>query len=167
MRTGETWEAACTCMSELQGLSAFVTKALELIDPEQHRLLRKVRDFRLKGFKSQVALAALDRCLIHEGREIVFNRYSLPHRDGPDPHWAWACIFYFGNFEGAYLEFPELKLKIRLRPGDMVFFRGRDLLHQAHLWTRGERHFVIHFTHKAMWDLAGEVCSSSPSKVWV
>ena len=154
-------------MSELQGLSAFVTKALELIDPEQHCLLQKVRDFRLKGFKSQVALAALDRGLIHEGREIVFNRYSLPHRDGPDPHWAWACIFYFGDFEGAYLEFPELKLKIRLCPGDMVFFRGRDLLHQAQLWTGGDRHFVIHFTHKAMWDLAGEVCSSSPSKVWV
>ena len=154
-------------MSELQGLSAFVTKALELIDPEQHRLLQKVRDFRLKGFKSQVTLAALDRGLLHEGREIVFNRYSLPHRDGPDPHWAWACIFYFGDFEGAYLEFPELKLKIRLCPGDMVFFRGRDLLHQAQLWTGGDRHFVIHFTHKAMWDLAGEVCSSSPSKVWV
>ena len=154
-------------MSELQGLSTFVAKALELIDPEQHHLLKNVHDFHLKRFKSQVMLATLDWCLIHEGREIVFNRCLPSHHNTPDPHWAWACIFYFRDFEGTYLEFPELKMKVCLCPGDMVFFRGWDLLHQAWMWAGGDRHFVVHFTHKAMWDQASEVCTSSPSKFWL
>ena len=82
-----------------------------------------------------------------------------------DPHWGWAIIIYDGTFDSCTLEFPQLKVKVTLRPGDMVMLRGRDVLHEVKNWVSGERHLLVHFTHKTLWDQAEVECLSGPA-VW-
>ena len=147
--------------ADLELLNNYCTSTLACIDPLQFGLLKRVYDHRLSNYKSQAAFAALDRRNLWEGREVMFNRWSPDHRDQQDPHWAWACIVYFGNFTNAHFRFPELGLEIRLQPGDVVFFRGRDLLHGVPEWESGDRHFVVTFTHEAMWKEADVECASS------
>ena len=146
--------------------TAFVMSALWHLDPIQYALLKEVHEYRRRNFWSSIAWDALDDAMHYEGREIVFNLYSLPHWDEQDPHWSWAVIMYFGTFEEAYLEFIQLNLRVRFRPGDVIFFRGKDLLHSVMMWKGGERHFIINFTHDAMWRKAGKTCRSSKAHGW-
>ena len=98
--------------------------------------------------------------LAYEGREVVFNRESTRHWDQHDPHWAWVSILYFGTFRRGCLRFPQLNISVELHPGDMVFFRGRDLCHDAPDWGPGTRNFLVHFTHQHMWDHMEMTCAS-------
>ena len=150
-------------MEDLELVSAYCTRSLLCLDPLQYGLLHKVYDHRLSKYPSQRAFAKVDQNMMWEGREIMFNRWSKRHWDKQDPHWSWACITYVGDFVGANFEFPQLKLRIRLSPGDVVFFRGRDLLHEVPRWVSGQRHFLVHFTHQALWTEAGYPCRSSPA----
>ena len=141
-------------------VSAYVMAALEKIDPTQHSLLETLWKKTCEKEKVQKLFDSINGGLAYEGREVVFNRWSDIHQDEQDPHWAWANILYFGTFRRAKLRFPQLKTTVILHPGDMVFFRGRDLIHDAPDWGRGSRNFLVHFTHKHMWDYMGMMCAS-------
>ncbi|RDX43301.1 hypothetical protein OH76DRAFT_1361369 [Lentinus brumalis] len=163
-KTGESFEAAMDLLEQLEIVNAYCMRTLLCIDPLQYGLLSKVYDYRLSTYASQRAFAALDKKMLWEGREVMFNRWSPLHWDKQDPPMAWACITYVGDFEGAYFEFPQLKVKLLLRPGDVVFFRGHDLLHGVPEWLSGQRHFLVHFTHQALWQEAGIPCASSKAQ---
>jgi hypothetical protein len=51
----------------------------------------------------------------------------------------------FGNFEGEELFFPEINVKILLRPGLVVAFKSAELLHQVLSYT-SDRYSVVLFT---------------------
>ena len=60
--------------------------------------------------------------------------------------------------------FPRLGLRVQLRSGDVIFFRGKDLIHSVADWGDGERDFLIYFTHESAWcnvGLGGQ-CTSNP-----
>ncbi len=154
-RTGQAYEGAFKLFAELDLVNSFCTTALLALDPWQYGLLRKVYNWRLSEYKSQVAIAALDRYNLWEGREIVFNRWSEPHFDQQDAHYSWACLVYFGDFKQATMKFRQLNAEVQLRPGDVIYMRGRDLLHEVPNWGDGQRHFMVYFTHEALWDSAG------------
>ncbi|TFK82471.1 hypothetical protein K466DRAFT_603660 [Polyporus arcularius HHB13444] len=162
-KTGESYEGAFKLFAELDLVNAFCTTALLAIDPLQYGLLRRVYDWRRERYKSQVAIAALDKYNLWEGREIMFNRWSNPHWDHNDPHYSWACIVYFGSFTEARMKFRQLNAEICLRRGDIVFLRGRDVLHEVADWGDGERHFMVYFTHESLWDGAGIESRATPA----
>ncbi len=150
-RTGQSYEGAFKLFAELDLVNSFCTTGLLAIDPLHYGLLRKVYDCRRAQYKSQVAIAALDKYNLWEGREIMFNRWSPPHFDQHDPHYSWACLVYFGDFKEAFMKFRQINTVVRLRPGDVVYMRGRDLLHEVPEWEEGQRHFMVYFTHEALW----------------
>ena len=154
-KTGQSYEGAFKLFAELDLVNSFCTTALLALDPLQYGLLRKVYDWRLSECKSQVAIAALDKYNLWEGREIMFNRWSEPHFDQHDAHFSWACLVYFGDFKMATMKFRQINTEVHLRPGDVVFMRGRDLLHEVPDWGDGQRHFMVYFTHESLWDAAG------------
>ena len=157
---------ACDTLLELSIITSFVMGAFQQADPEQHKRLGRVYNWRVNRLASQKAMGAIDPGMWFEGRELQFNRYSLAHFDTQDPHWGWAIIIYYGTFESCTLEFRQLKVKVTLRPRDMVMFRGRDVLHEVKDWIRGERHLLVHFTHSSLWNQAKVECHSDPA-VWV
>ena len=164
-KTGASFEGAIKLLEDLELVNAFCTRSLLCLDPLQYGLLEKVYTYRLENYPSQRAFSHVDRKMMWEGREVIFNRWTKRHWDKQDPHWAWACITYVGNFKGAVFEFPQLKLRLHLKPGDVVFFRGRDLLHGVPKWDSGERYFLVQFTHEALWKEAGIRCASSKAFV--
>ncbi|KAI0324231.1 hypothetical protein GY45DRAFT_1210385, partial [Cubamyces sp. BRFM 1775] len=159
--TGAAFNGAMNLLQWLEGVSLYCSRTMEHLDPVQYHLLLKLKEYRCRQYADQKAFSALDQHMLWEGREIVYNRWSPVHKDRQDPHMSWAAITYLGDFEGAFLEFPELWLRLHLSPGDVVFFRGKDLQHGAPSWVSGQRHLLVHFTHQGIWDNAGMTCSSS------
>ena len=160
LHTGKTFCAAVEAISGLDMVSAYVMAVLEAIDPTQHYLLETLWQKTCEKEKVQKLFDSINGGLAYEGREVVFNRLSHPHWDQHDPHWSWASILYFGTFRSATLRFPQLNVAVMLYPGDMVFFHGRDLCHDAPDWGPGTRNFLVHFTHQHMWDHIGLTCAS-------
>ena len=163
--TQQNFNRACDVLLELSIVTRYVMAAFQQTDPEQYDRLHRVYDWRVTTIASQKAISAVDPAMWFEGRELQFNRFSLAHFDTQDPHWGWAIIIYYGTFDSCTLEFPQLKVKVTLRPGDMVMLRGRDVLHEVKNWVSGERHLLVHFTHKTLWDQAEVECLSGPA-VW-
>ena len=162
-----SFNATCEVLRRLDVASGFVMEVLKTVDPLQYSLLEQVHAWRVKEFASSEAFSSLERGkMLYEGREIQFNRFSAPHWDLQDPHWGWAIAIYFGSFSSCILRFRQLGLEVKLRPGDVVAFRGRDLLHEVSDWTDGERHLLIHFTHRTLWEHAKTVCRSGPALVF-
>ncbi|KAI0706311.1 hypothetical protein C8Q76DRAFT_800761 [Earliella scabrosa] len=164
-KTNATFNAACELLEKLQGPTSYVMSALRTLDPIQYDLVQKVYQFRQENIPSARALAKIDAGMFYEGREIQFNRYSLPHYDSGDPHLAWALSLYFGTFGKCVIKFPQIAVEVTVRPGDFCAWRGRDLVHCAETWEEGERCLLVHFTHKALWDAAAVTCDTGKA-VW-
>ncbi|EJF55412.1 hypothetical protein DICSQDRAFT_130611 [Dichomitus squalens LYAD-421 SS1] len=152
-RTVNSYRGTFQFWRDTTALASLCTALLETVDPVQHNLLKRLKEVRLgcDDTPEQKAFESPTRNLFWENLEVIFNRKSAAHFDLSDPHFAWACIVYFGTFEQAYLTFPQLGLRVRIRPGDVVFFRGRDLLHLVEDWGKGDRYLIVYFTHEAAW----------------
>ena len=100
---------------------------------------------------SLAAWASVDPLLM-EGRELLFNCLSGPHRDSLDPRLAYAGLYAAGNFTSrGYLYFRQLKLRVHLLPGDFVLLWGRVLEHEIEAWEGGQCISIPHFTHTSLW----------------
>jgi hypothetical protein len=73
----------------------------------------------------------------------VLNRGgSGPHYDKMDEHEGLCCVVPYGNYTGGDLVFPELKLRFVVRPGDIIYFRSRELLHE-NFAVKGHRRSIV------------------------
>jgi hypothetical protein len=66
------------------------------------------------------------------GRAIVWKLQVLPHRDGLDG--GPTAIFCLGRFSGGECYLPDLHIKLRYRPGDVLIFLSGDLYHAVGDW---------------------------------
>ncbi|CAG8641804.1 8020_t:CDS:2 [Paraglomus brasilianum] len=78
---------------------------------------------------------------------INFNTISDYHWDEHDDPNSLCCLVALGDFDGGELCFPQLQIVIPLRPGQVVAFSSRLLLHGNFPVTRGIRHSVVYFVH--------------------
>jgi hypothetical protein len=58
----------------------------------------------------------------------------------------------FRDFEGGYLEVPQVGLQFDLRLRDVVFLRSALLQHSVSDTTTRLRYRVVYFTHESMQD---------------
>ncbi|KZP27388.1 hypothetical protein FIBSPDRAFT_730851, partial [Athelia psychrophila] len=87
----------------------------------------------------------------YEAREILFNIQKEVHVDKQDPPLSWVVDLALGEHKGGHLVLPQLGLRIRLEPGDMIMLRGRMIRHGVEDWTGGQRICMPHFTHSSTW----------------
>ena len=160
LHSGKTFRAAVDAIAGLDMVSAYVMTTLQAIDPVQHTSLKKLWQMTCEKEKVQLMFDSINGGLAYEGREVVFNRESEDHCDQHDPHWSWSNLFYFGTFKLGRLRYRQLNITAMLRPGDLIFHRGRDLWHNAPAWGGGSRNFLVHFTHQHMWDHIGLTCET-------
>lgn len=78
---------------------------------------------------------------------INYNSISDFHWDNHDEPNCFCCLVALGDFDGGELIFPQLKIIIPLRPGQIVVFSSRLLLHGNLPITRGIRHSIVYFVH--------------------
>jgi hypothetical protein len=55
---------------------------------------------------------------------------SGPHYDKMDEPEGLCCVMPYGKYSSGDLVFPELELRFVVRPGDILFFRSRELMHE-------------------------------------
>lgn len=154
IKTGTKLSATVKLFKTLSSLSRRVNEAVHVADPAFYQQLIQLRDALHKMEPITEAMDHVDP-LLFEGREIIFNRMSDFHRDSQDPQLSYVALYAGGDFTGGMLELPDLKLKVRLEPGDMVLFRGRVLLHKVGEWDDGQRYSIPHFTHTSLWRHTG------------
>jgi len=78
------------------------------------------------------------------------------HRDHLD--FDWCFVFPLGQYEGGATHFEFLNYTAKLRQGDVLAFRSRELWHQVDLW-KGERMSGVLFTHSTVLKGAKQYCS--------
>ena len=61
---------------------------------------------------------------------INFNTISDYHWDEHDELNSLCCLVALGDFDGGQLCFPQLQIVIPLRPGQIVAFSFRFLMHK-------------------------------------
>jgi len=69
------------------------------------------------------------------------------HRDFDDNDLC--VVIPLGEFEGGRLEFPYLKVNVRIRSGDLFIFNSRELWHGLGTVT-GNRHSIVLTTQKSL-----------------
>ena len=74
------------------------------------------------------------------------------HRDSQDKVHGWAADMAFGEFEGGFLQVPQLGIQFNLRLSDVLFMRSAILQHSVSPVTSGERFGMVLFTHESMFD---------------
>ena len=79
---------------------------------------------------------------------INFNIISKYHLDINDHENSLAFLVALGDFEGGELYFPDLKLVVRLRPGQVVAFSSRLLKHGNLKVTKGIRFSIVYYVHQ-------------------
>jgi len=78
---------------------------------------------------------------------INFNILSGFHWDNSDKANCFCVLVALGDYEGGELCFPQLKVVIQLKPGQVVAFRSRLLLHGNCVLTKGIRHSIVYYVH--------------------
>jgi len=146
-------DATCEVVVDLQILSHRMNACLEYGDPDHYAEAITIRNTTRKQRASHDALSHSD-VLVYEGREILYNRQSGLHTDSQDPELSWAVLSALGEHKGGHVFLPNLGLRVRLEPGDIIMLRGRVIPHEIEEWV-GQRITVPHFTHSSMWRAMG------------
>jgi hypothetical protein len=154
IKSGKNFVAKCKSLHNLQLLAHRINEVIHHNDPIHYGHACQVRQHIEKKFPFTRTTGAIDM-LTYEGRQILFNVRSPEHSDRQDPKRSWALLAGLGYHREGYLVLPELGLRIRLEPGDILAIRGRIFRHYLEDWTGGQRICIPHYTHSSIWRLAG------------
>jgi hypothetical protein len=151
IKSGSQFSRTTNAVAEMKGLSLLVNTILEKIDKNQFEALKSLHTKICQLYPAVEAISSIDPLLM-EGRAIMFNRKTPPHKDRLDPLRSWATMITFGDFtEGGDCYIDRLRLRIRYLPGDAIIIRGRILEHEVKDWGPGQRISIAHFTHSSLW----------------
>ncbi|PKK62737.1 hypothetical protein RhiirC2_789914 [Rhizophagus irregularis] len=79
---------------------------------------------------------------------INYNIISKYHLDKNDHKNSLAFLVVLGDFEGGEICFPEIKLVVKIRPGQVLVFSSRFLKHRNLKVTKGIRHSIVYYVHQ-------------------
>lgn len=77
---------------------------------------------------------------------INFNTLCGYHIDRHDDKYGFCWLVPLGEWEGGDLIFPQLKVRVKLKPRNILAFRSNLLVH-GNLLCSGVRHSLVFFTH--------------------
>ncbi|PKC53703.1 hypothetical protein RhiirA1_478734 [Rhizophagus irregularis] len=79
---------------------------------------------------------------------INYNIISKYHLDKNDHENSLAFLVVLGDFEGGEICFSEIKLVVKIRPGQVLVFSSRFLKHGNLKVTKGIRHSIVYYVHQ-------------------
>ncbi|KAK0122410.1 hypothetical protein ONS95_010649 [Cadophora gregata] len=117
----------------------------EAIDRQRYKTYREQVD---RMTRADTGLEAVKFTNNHTflGMASLRNVQVRNHRDRGDIRDGWVGMTCTGAFTGGELCLPDLDLKLRFLPGDVIFFRGCALQHFINT-TVGERSSLVFFSH--------------------
>ena len=123
----------------------------KLLDPTTHK---RYHD-RYQALADQDKLEFLHQSArgCFTGMTLLVNHAVNPHRDANDVKDGFVVTTPLGDFEGGFVAFPDLKVMIRQKPGDLLFSRSALLQHSVTDITDGQRTSFTYFTKKSVMEL--------------
>lgn len=71
------------------------------------------------------------------------------HNDSDDCINGFCWLIPFGDYDGAHLLFPELAIALEAKPGDVICFKSKLLLHGTTNFT-GSRKSLVLFSNNSI-----------------
>jgi len=79
---------------------------------------------------------------------------GAPYRDDADVKSSMNCIVPWGTWSGAYLLFWEIKKRVQVSEGEVLFFQSRALTHNVSPLAPGGNPNVLDlYSHQAVLDV--------------
>lgn len=82
----------------------------------------------------------------HATLALLVNVAVNAHKDRNDVKDGWTQINCEGQFKGGDQVFPDLRIKVRLEPGDLIFAHYAVLEHWVEDIVEGQRYCHVRFT---------------------
>ncbi len=152
-------------MKEVSWENEPIGKLMALSDPQSkekfHNHTQKLRQDGLLKHLDQGPHA------VHSSLVAIVNMAVQPHRDPNDAHDGWVSTNSWGNYEGAWVVFPDLGIMIEQEPGDIMLCRSQYLEHWIMKITSGERYCCTRLTKENIINpLEKWVRCPVPGSVW-
>ena len=77
---------------------------------------------------------------------VNFNTICGYHIDRDDDKYGFCWLVPLGDWEGGDVIFPQLNIRVKLKPENILAFRSNLLIH-SNLPCFGVRHSLVFFTH--------------------
>lgn len=132
---------------EFTPITQSVGALFECVDKESYDRYRETFCKYVKKSAGAIFETTKRNCFM--GMAILTGICVNPHRDSRDVLDGWVADLAFGDFEGGFLEIPQIGLQFKLRPGDVVFMRSGLLQHSISETYSGRRIGVVLFSHEA------------------
>lgn len=123
----------------------------QLLDPTTHRRYRDCYQALVDQDKLEFLHQSARGCFT--GMALLINHAVNPHRDSNDVKDGYVVTTPLGDFEGGLVVFPDLKLMICQKPGDLLFSRSALLQHSVTDITAGQRTSFTYFTKRFVMEL--------------
>lgn len=131
-----------------------VTQAIgalfEVIDPDNYERYSANFESMAANTPAKILKTTSRNCFL--GMAILVDLCCKLHRDSRDTIDGWAADVAFGDFQGGYLQVPQIGFQFQLNPGDVVFMKSSLLYHSVSQTTSGSRIGIVFFTHESMQD---------------
>jgi hypothetical protein len=127
-------------MGELTRAVDFVFKVLD------HSLRHEYRDV-FQGLNPSVKISTTEE-EVFTLRAVIINLLTEDHVDNGDWRAGLSFLAPLGDFTGADLCLPALKIRVPLPSGSIGSIRGREFRHFITSWIGKGRVGVVHTTHE-------------------
>lgn len=110
-------------------IDGYVAEIVEHLLPDQSEILKETSE-RAAGVYEDVEIYCPKRGVLL-GKITLWKLQTGLHRDTKD----YLCVLYCsGDFEGGELLIPDLKLRFKYAPGDIIIFYSSALWHAVAPW---------------------------------
>ena len=163
LASGRKFAASMKALSEFRIVAKRLNGVLDLLDPGAAHQYKLLKDIAMKKLDYLRAIGTVDPSY-WQGRVILFNRQTPPHRDTLNPPAEWTPLQAAGSFtDGGSLYIHDLNLRLRYLPGDLIFLRGCLLKHSVEPWEGDQRISAAYFSHESFWRYFGQRLSVTPT----
>ncbi|PVH80933.1 hypothetical protein DL98DRAFT_654382 [Cadophora sp. DSE1049] len=135
-------------LADMAPVQQAISLWFETIDRQRYKSYRQQVDLMTKA---NTGLEAVKFANNHSflGMASLRNVQVRNQRDRGDIRDGWVGMTCTGAFTGGELCLPDLNLKLRFLPGDVIFFRSCALQHFINT-TTGERSSLVFFSHSGV-----------------
>jgi hypothetical protein len=140
--------ASCEYLDSISPITEKLAAVLHAADPEYYSECMDIMQHMPPGTE------ILNTCNgdPFTGKAILVNKRTLLHRDLNDVKHGLAIMCVYGKFIGGEFCLPDLGIKVRYQPGDLIVFRSYMLNHFIASWSGDFRYTTVYFNSASVFE---------------
>ena len=160
---GKRHEAVRAFIRSIAPLQQIIGILFLATDPQAYATY--FNNFRKTAATTAWDIFATSRRACFHGLAVLRNLQVGRHKDKRDRKRGWTAMVCIGQFRQGFLVLPQLNLRVKFEPGDVIFFRASFLEHFLEEF-QGERSALVFFTHASVADAIEQNTFLPPSSLF-